>query len=170
MKKLFFFLFVFIACVSFSQNNPSIVVEGRFLGKTMPLKDFTLNQAEAYRTTELKIISNNLRANEKLNPNGLPINGLDPLRQFTNGNYSSSASLLENFDGISVNESGGATPPDPTGAAGPNHYVNSVNTAVKIFDKSGNLLVGPTDLGTFLGSGNNSGDPIVMYDHLADRF
>ncbi|MGB1450944.1 MAG: GEVED domain-containing protein, partial [Marinirhabdus sp.] len=28
----------------------------------------------------------------------------------------------------------------------------------------------PVDLGTFLGSGNNSGDPIIMYDHLADRY
>ena len=32
------------------------------------------------------------------------------------------------------------------------------------------LLTGPVALGTFLGNGNNNGDPIVMYDHLADRF
>jgi len=29
----------------------------------------------------------------------------------------------------------GATPTDPTGAAGPNHYVVAYNTAFKIFDK-----------------------------------
>ncbi|NND61554.1 MAG: T9SS type A sorting domain-containing protein, partial [Flavobacteriaceae bacterium] len=71
---------------------------------------------------------------------------------------------------ISRAEGGGFTPPDPTGAAGPNHYVNSVNVAIKIFDKTGGLLAGPTDLGTFLGSGNNSGDPIILYDQLADRY
>ena len=128
------------------------------------------NEEQAYRVNEIRIISNNLRANEKLNPNGLPLNGVDPLRQRTNGNYSAMFNLEENFDGISSNEAGGATPPDPSGAAGPNHYVNAVNTAVKVFDKSGNLLAGPTPLGTFLSSGNNDGDPIVMYDHLADRY
>ncbi|MDA9303017.1 GEVED domain-containing protein, partial [bacterium] len=63
-----------------------------------------------------------------------------------------------------------ATPPDPSGAVGPNHYINAVNSVLKIFDKSGNLLVGPTALGSFLGNGTNGGDPIIMYDHLADRF
>jgi hypothetical protein len=42
--------------------------------------------------------------------------------------------------------------------------------ALKIFDKQGNVLAGPTALGTFLGSASNSGDPIIMYDHLADRY
>jgi len=170
MIRLCFLLFVLSFFSSFAQNNPTTVVQGRFLGKTMPLRDFSPNEEQGYKTTDLKIISNNLRANEKLNPNGLPINGIDPLRQDMVGNYQSSLGLAENFDGISVNESGGSTPPDPTGAAGPNHYMNAVNTAVKIFDKSGNLLAGPTDLGSFLGSGNNSGDPIVLYDQLADRF
>jgi hypothetical protein len=41
---------------------------------------------------------------------------------------------------------------------------------VSIFDKSGTLLVGPVALGTFLGIPSNSGDPIVMYDQLADRY
>lgn len=170
MKQLVVFSLLFITYLSFSQNNPSIIDEGRFLGKTIPLKDYTPMEEQVYKSTELKIISNNLRANEKLNANGLPINGIDPLVQNIMGNYDTSFNLEENFDGISVTESGGAIPPDPTGAAGPNHYMNAVNTAVKIFDKSGNLLAGPTDLGSFLGSGNNSGDPIVLYDHLADRF
>ncbi|MFT5256038.1 MAG: hypothetical protein ACI9RL_001392, partial [Candidatus Paceibacteria bacterium] len=67
-------------------------------------------------------------------------------------------------------QEGQAIPPDPTGAVGPNHYVHAVNSVVKIFDKTGGLLAGPTTLGTFLGNGNSNGDPIVMYDHLADRF
>jgi hypothetical protein len=170
MKNLFLFLLLLCVSFSFSQNNPSIIAEGRFVGKTIPLKDFAPIEEQTYRTTQLNIIANNLRANEKLNPNGLPINGLDPVRQNKNGNQSSSVSVLQNFDGISVSESGGFTPPDPTGAAGPNHYVNSVNTAIKVFDKTGLLLAGPVDLGTFLSSGNNDGDPIIMYDQLADRF
>src|SRR5690606_20469701 len=71
--------------------------------------------------------------------------------------------------GASSSESG-FVPPDPTGAAGPNHYVHAVNSIVKIFSKTGTLLVGPVALGTFLGIGSNSGDPIVLYDQLADRW
>jgi hypothetical protein len=170
MKK--FFLIPFLLCTAFlfSQNNPTVIIQGVYKGKTIPLRDFVPNQEQNYKVNEIRIISNNLRANEKLNPEGLPLNGIDPLRQSFNGEYSATFGLEENFDGVSVAESGGSTPPDPTGAAGPNHYVNAVNTAVKIFDKNGNVLAGPTPLGTFLGSGNNSGDPIVMYDHLADRF
>jgi hypothetical protein len=170
MKKLLLILFLVSTTSVFSQNNPSVIIEGVYKGKTIPLRDFVPNQAQEYRVNEIRIISNNLRANEKLNPEGLPLNGIDPLRQSFEGEYSATFGLEENFDGVSVSESGGSTPPDPTGAAGPNHYVNAVNTAVKIFDKTGNLLAGPTPLGTFLGSGNNSGDPIVMYDHLADRY
>ncbi|WP_298509935.1 GEVED domain-containing protein [uncultured Kordia sp.] len=170
MKKLLLIPLLLCMSFAFSQNNPTVIIQGEFKGKTIPLRDFAVNQEEDYRVNEIRIISNNLRANEKLNPNGLPINGVDPLRQRSNGNYSAMFNLEENFDGISVNESGGSTPPDPSGAAGPNHYVNAVNTAVKIFDKNGNTLAGPTPLGTFLGSGNNDGDPIIMYDHLADRY
>lgn len=73
------------------------------------------------------------------------------------------------FEGSSSAESG-FLPPDPTGAVGPNHYLHSVNSLVKIFDKDGNLLTGPTSLGAFIGNGDNFGDPIALYDQLADRF
>jgi len=33
-------------------------------------------------------------------------------------------------------------PPDTDGDVGPNHYVQSVNSSIKIFDKSGNPLNG----------------------------
>jgi uncharacterized membrane protein len=67
-------------------------------------------------------------------------------------------------------------PPDPNGAVGPSHYVQWVNTAFAIFDKTGRLLYGPAD-GNTLWSGfpgrcgtSNDGDPIVQYDKLADRW
>ena len=80
--------------------------------------------------------------------NGYPLDGIDPLRQ-ADGGIINTLALEESFDGIAGSEAGGFVPPDPTGAAGPNHYVNSVNCAVKIFDKTGNLLAGPTSLGSF---------------------
>lgn len=161
-------LFLGAVVIGQESQGPSTVIQGRFVKKTIPLRDFTVNDATPVKTNEIRIISNNLRANEKVNPNALPL-GNDPLRQSEEGGIFS-YNLEENFDGISNAEGGGFTPPDPSGAVGPNHYVNAVNVAIKIFDKQGNVLAGPTDLGTFLGSGNNSGDPIIMYDHLADRY
>ena len=172
IKKLHFAfaLFVSLFLNTYAQESPSLISQGRYVGKTIPLIDFAQSQERQYKINEITIIPNNLRANEKLDPSGLPLSGIDPVRQTAKGTNTPSYSLEQNFDGISIDESGGATPPDPSGAVGPNHYINAVNTALKIFDKSGNLLVGPTRLGSFLGNGSNGGDPIILYDQLADRF
>ncbi|MCL4267651.1 MAG: DUF11 domain-containing protein [Anaerolineae bacterium] len=67
------------------------------------------------------------------------------------------------------------SPPDTIGDVGPNHYVQMVNaTLFNIYDKNGNLLTGPTELNDLWSSGPcstvNDGDPIVVYDSLADRW
>lgn len=69
------------------------------------------------------------------------------------------------FDANSAN----ATPSDPTGAVGPNHFVGAWNTGFRIFDKEGNPLTPAANLSTLF-PGNNLGDPIVLYDVEADRF
>lgn len=68
-------------------------------------------------------------------------------------------------------------PPDPNGAPGLNHYVQMVNSQFEIFDKQGNSLAGPTNINQLWASQptdacflNNNGDPIVLYDSLADRW
>lgn len=62
-----------------------------------------------------------------------------------------------------------ATPSDPTGAVGPNHYIAAWNSAFRIFDKNGNPLTSAAPLSSLF-PGNNLGDPIVFYDANADRF
>jgi len=150
-------------------EHASSVAYGQFVRKTMPLRDFPTVSPQEYRINEITIIENNLRANEKVNQQAYPQDGVDPLRQRDYGGIARMP-IEQNFDGLNNNEGGGFTPPDPSGAAGPNHYLNAVNVAIKIFDKQGNTLAGPTMLGTFLGSPSNSGDPIILYDHLADRY
>ena len=74
--------------------------------------------------------------------------------------------ILQNFAGVTSS----AFPPDPTGAVGPNHYVQMVNaTTVRIFNKTGTPLMSFL-LGTLWGLSSNNGDPIVMYDKFADRW
>lgn len=79
--------------------------------------------------------------------------------------------------GINMDGQGfsGATPPDTVGDVGPDHYVQAVNASrIAIYDKDGNLLPGyPILLESLAPSGactNGSGDPIVLYDWLADRW
>lgn len=80
------------------------------------------------------------------------------------------------FEGMSLQNGGSGWPPDTIGDVGPNHYVQMVNTSFAIFDKSGNTLSGPTDINQlWQGEGNacercNDGDPVVLYDPLADRW
>ncbi len=170
MKKFYYLLAVCVLAgtVGIAQSSfaPVSVEYGTFLGETIPLRDYP-TVVPGNGIDGIRIIPNNMRTAPKTNPDALPL-GPDPLAQ-VDAPFRAPQEILQNFDGINLNE-GGAIPPDPTGAAGPNHYVHAVNLVIKIFDKTGNLLVGPTTLGSFLGNGSSNGDPIVMYDQLADRF
>ncbi|MGV6850594.1 MAG: proprotein convertase P-domain-containing protein [bacterium] len=70
----------------------------------------------------------------------------------------------------------GVLPPDTEGTVGKDYYVQMVNLAFAIFDKSGNIVAGPSNTNT-LWSGfggacqnDNSGDAIALYDQTADRW
>ena len=68
-----------------------------------------------------------------------------------------------------------ANPPDTVGDIGRTHFVQMVNvTFFQIFDKQGNTLTGAMNFGALWPVGaicnSNAGDPIVVYDHLADRW
>jgi len=70
----------------------------------------------------------------------------------------------------------GVQPPDPVGDVGPNHYVAMSNLYFAVYDKTGTLLYGPAANNTlWTGFGGaceaqNAGDPIVLYDQVADRW
>ncbi len=83
------------------------------------------------------------------------------------------------FDGVGQGAYGyvvNSVPPDTNGSVGSTQYVHWVNTSFAVFDKSGNLLHGPT-AGNSLWSGfgggcqnNNDGDIIVLWDKAAQRW
>ena len=72
--------------------------------------------------------------------------------------------------------SSGVNPPDPNGSVGPNHVVTMANLSFQIFNKTGTSLFGPAASNTlWTGFGGpceieNAGDPVVLYDRLADRW
>jgi len=88
----------------------------------------------------------------------------------------------QNFAGMNFSDvctggqCGGGWPPDPNGDVGPNHYIEAVNTSYAIYNKAGALIVSFTEdlLWSVTASppctGGGQGDPIVIYDPLADRW
>ena len=83
-------------------------------------------------------------------------------------------SPIVSFDGNS--NLCGCSPPDPNGAVGPNHVVTMSNLHFQIFNKSGTPLSTAMANNT-LWSGfggpcqtQNAGDPVIIYDQLADRW
>ena len=77
-----------------------------------------------------------------------------------------------NFDGVGFT---GWYPPDTNGDVGPNHYLQTVNVSWAVFNKTGAKLLGPSSIGslfTAIGTpcSGNYGDPIGLYDPIANRF
>ncbi len=168
MKYFTLFLFAIIAnSISIAQNNDETTFNWAIYADTFyvtpPIKSLK-PIAPTYNTKSGEFESkNNFRRQKYTNLNALP-NGNDPIWQKTHGKLYNKAPIL-NYNGV---VSGLGFPPDPSGAAGPNHYVQMVNSQIQIFDKNGNSLWGPSALNSIITS--NSGDPIVMYDRYADRW
>ncbi len=103
----------------------------------------------------------------------------DPVVQTTVGGQNGPGEMeipgpLVSFSGQT--NASGVVPPDPNGAVGPNHIVTMCNLSFQIFDKVGTSVFGPAANNTlWAGFGgacqtSNSGDPVVVYDRLADRW
>lgn len=92
------------------------------------------------------------------------------------------ATLAVSFDGLGAGFTGPQgtanlrNPSDNSLAVGPRHVMQTVNTRMAIFDKTGKPLYGPVPNNTvFKGFGGaceatNNGDTVVRYDQLADRW
>ncbi|HET6893222.1 MAG TPA: hypothetical protein VFH31_19135, partial [Pyrinomonadaceae bacterium] len=83
-----------------------------------------------------------------------------------------------NFDGIPFpGVACNCAPPDTNGEVGATQYVQIVNEGFQVFDKTtGASQLGPSGIATLWNGfggvcqNNGSGDPVVLYDQLADRW
>jgi len=169
MKKIYllftFSLICFTSILGQEKLPPEKVITGTFIGKTIPLRDFPAIKPGENKGEAVEVMApNDSRTPMEFVETTTVINNL----QTEKGKIATKA-IEQNFIGASQSESG-FFPPDATGAVGPDNYIHSVNSLVKVFDKEGNLEAGPISLGSFLGIGSNGGDPIVLYDQLADRW
>jgi len=78
---------------------------------------------------------------------------------------------LVNQPGLQATDEGGCcTPPDTTGAIGPNHYVETVNSLVGVYDRS-LAQVASLDLALFVGvPGATVFDPQILFDARGGRW
>jgi len=173
MKKLLFLGFISFALFSLpalAQNDGNSETEVIYPDKFMvtpPLRNMAaavIDDSDENRPKpEMKDRALRVPFSEKTNPNAEP-QGEDPASQKIMG-FKSTIPTLINMNG----QNGNGTPPDPSGSAGINHYVQAVNSYYKIFNKTGTSAAGPFTLGALLFSCND-GDPIVMYDKFAERW
>ena len=163
MKRLFtLFIFVAFAISVTAQQKATLVV------KSDPVTHVPSLASRSYlppAQRKSKTVPRHIRYNGKADKKGLP-DGIDPLLNGNRQNLRSALGMLNNFQATDM----GGYPSDPTGAAGPNHYVVAYNFGFKIFDKNGNVLINDTSLSTIFPNYSVDGDPIVLYDRFADRF
>src|SRR5438067_8120301 len=104
-------------------------------------------------------------------------NASDPVVQRTLAPASMPAPTL-NFDGIPFPGVGcNCAPPDTNGEVGATQYVQIVNEGFQVFNKSsGGSVYGPAGITTLWNGfggvcqNNGDGDPVVLYDQLANRW
>ncbi len=94
----------------------------------------------------------------------------------------SAVQAVRSFDGLSNQDNatvlgGMVAPPDVNGDVGMNYYVQATNLLFAVFDKTtGNMVMGPMPISAlWTGAGNicetnDDGDPVVLYDEMADRW
>jgi hypothetical protein len=180
---LFTVLILFSVCAMAQENiilvNPRVVT-GQLIKVTPPVKNFRRD-----RTTiaDIKVRDEDGVIGEKDEMEQSPElpkfftrnPGSDPVlqKEYPNLSKTNAERLREvtsSFNGTGYTN---VNPPDPTIAVGPNHVIQMVNgpsgSKFAIFTKSGTQLVPPTYLDNITGNGG-LGDPIVLYDQLADRF
>lgn len=154
-----------------------IVSQPVFPGISPPLRDLPLaseGDSPSANPPRLNPLANQPES-KFINPEANLAAPIDPLIASGQNRSGRTPALSLSFDGTGNPVAcSGCSPPDTVGDVGPNHYVQMVNaTKVAIYNKSGVLVSGPFNLSTLWSSGNctsNAGDPVVVYDPLADRW
>jgi len=140
---------------------------------TRPLRDMQGLPEKSNKKEEIRESKDRLKRQpqyfEFTGADGAPYQNDDASMQKEMGSKNETQ-LRANFAGQS---SGGSRPFDPSGAAGPNHYVQMINaTTFRVYNKSTGATIGSAQsLGSLWNPDTqNNGDPIVMYDKAADRW
>ena len=117
-------------------------------------------------------INPRMNTNAKIDPNFTVKGGPDPLLPLQAAAPAASPDAfgtpIFNFNGQGYTF---VNPPDTVGDVGANHYVQMINaTDVAVYNKTTGALIQAFALTSLGGCSTGSGDPIVLYDQLANRW
>jgi hypothetical protein len=157
--------------------GPKTISHGVFLGETPPLRDLPAISGNEEESEEERDFEEIEEHNPDLATRSYPYaekalpKGPDPAWQKTMGSRSEERAPQQSFNGSSTTTS---YPTDANGTIGPNHYMQTINSVYTIFNRAGTILAGPSNINLMFfgqsGADCNDGDPIVLYDEMADRW
>lgn len=190
---LLFFMLFFMGAASFAQQrqmrNPDVII-GELI-KTIPsLKDYKtpagfvapitrirdrvvgLNEdnENIQRTQYSKVETPDPVVQKAAGGSGIITNMASP--NPTPGNFAGGV-VTQNFAGLPYTN---VAPADPNMCAGPTAVIQTINNSsssfFKIWDRNGNVLLNQTLIVNLVASPGytGSGDPVAMYDQMADRY
>jgi HYR domain/Secretion system C-terminal sorting domain len=175
-------LLAFCTTYSYSQNGQVFTkVTGKLIRTTPRLADIDQSNVGSLEKTRdengLIGMPSKKDANSKIHAEWFPskrdglIKGTTPGPVTNSPNPSTATAVINsNFNGLTTP---GIAPSDNVLAAGPNHVIQMINNSssslFKIWDKAGTQVQAQIVLSTITGI-TGAGDPIVVYDQLADRW
>ena len=157
--------------------------------ETPPLRDLKavrlsteeMRAQEEAREAREKNEENTISVKRPLDP-GMTMPFVDPtLKTLKEKTFRTAAvtNPIQSFDGPDMDGGvalfgGRFAPPDSNAAVGPNHIIAITNGGFMIFNKTGTVLVPQTRISALLtgipNAADDDGDPIALYDALADRW
>ena len=180
MNKKITFLFTLFSItfkIGFSQQNSEPetgVIYPSYMGISKPLSDYFVSEEDELNATT---VFKESKDREHRTPQTFQFMAEDGPEyrndESTIQREQGNRSMLPPLTNWAGQTGGGSCPPDPSGAAGPNHYVQAVNaTPFKVFNKTSGATMGSIrEIGSLWNPDTgNDGDPIILYDKYADRW
>lgn len=175
MKKILLSILSFCTLVqSYGQeNNTTGVVVASQFGVTRPLREIfaenPVDENKIYQEKESKDRQHRVAAEFPLTAEQDAAYGNDPKTLQNEMGKVPGEPTRANWAGQTAS---GFRPYDPSGAVGPNHYVQMINsTTFKVYNKTTGAVTLTASLGSLWSPATgNAGDPIVMYDKAAGRW
>jgi hypothetical protein len=175
MKKILLTILSFCTLVqSYGQeNNTTGVVVASQFGVTRPLREIfaenPVDENKIYQEKESKDRQHRVAAEFPLTAEQDAAYGNDPKTLQNEMGKVPGEPTRANWAGQTAS---GFRPYDPSGAVGPNHYVQMINsTTFKVYNKTTGAVTLTASLGSLWSPATgNAGDPIVMYDKAAGRW
>ena len=172
-----FILLMFSYSGTAQQNRQITTVVGKLIRTTAPLSEIDTNSmyGQPFQRTRdesglIGISGKKVKFKKDYYPTAKSF-GDEALQNLTTpAPAASSAVINQNFDGLAAP---GFAPSDNNLAVGPNHVIQIINNGssslFKIWNKAGTQVQAQTVLSSITGIAGG-GDPVVMYDQIADRW